>query len=56
MIGRAGEVQDNSGMKYGIILTAGSLDEMISLAAEAEANGWDGVFYWDAIAIGDSPI
>jgi alkanesulfonate monooxygenase SsuD/methylene tetrahydromethanopterin reductase-like flavin-dependent oxidoreductase (luciferase family) len=43
-------------MKYGIILTAGTLDEMISLAAEAEASGWDGVFYWDAIAIGDSPI
>jgi alkanesulfonate monooxygenase SsuD/methylene tetrahydromethanopterin reductase-like flavin-dependent oxidoreductase (luciferase family) len=44
-------------MKYGIILTAGKLDEMIALAAEAEANGWDGVFYWDAIAIGGfSPI
>lgn len=44
-------------MKYGIILTAGTLDEMIALAAEAEANGWDGVFYWDAIAMsGFSPI
>lgn len=39
-------------MKYGIILTAGTLDEMIALAAEAEVYGWDGVFYWDAIAIG----
>jgi alkanesulfonate monooxygenase SsuD/methylene tetrahydromethanopterin reductase-like flavin-dependent oxidoreductase (luciferase family) len=44
-------------MKYGIILTAGTLDEMIVLAAEAEASGWDGVFYWDAIAMsGFSPI
>jgi alkanesulfonate monooxygenase SsuD/methylene tetrahydromethanopterin reductase-like flavin-dependent oxidoreductase (luciferase family) len=44
-------------MKYGIILTAGTLYEMIALAAEAEANAWDGVFYWDAIAMsGYSPI
>lgn len=50
-------MRDNSGMKYGIILTAGTLDEMIALAVEAEANGWDGVFYWDAIAMsGFSPI
>jgi len=56
MIGRDGQVPDNDGMKYGIILTAGTLDEMIALATEAEANGWDGVFYWDAIAIGDSLI
>ncbi|MCA9862512.1 MAG: LLM class flavin-dependent oxidoreductase [Thermomicrobiales bacterium] len=49
--------RENDLMKYGIILTAGTLDEMIGLAAEAEANGWDGVFYWDAIAIsGFSPI
>ena len=27
---------------------------MADLAAEAEAAGWDGVFYYDAIAIGDT--
>ena len=39
-------------MKHGIILTTGTLDEMIGMAVEAEAAGWDGIFYWDAIAIG----
>lgn len=38
-------------MRYGIILTAGTLDEMLDLAAEADAAGWDGVFYWDGVAL-----
>ncbi len=29
---------------------------MADLAAEAEAAGWDGVFYYDAIAIGDTEL
>ncbi len=44
-------------MRYGIILTTGDIHEMIDMAGEAEAAGWDGVFYWDAIAIpGMAPI
>ena len=38
-------------MRYGIILTAGDIHEIATMAAEAEAAGWDGVFYWDGMAI-----
>ena len=40
-------------MKYGFIVTTGDPRTVADLAAEAEAAGWDGVFYWDGIAIGD---
>ena len=44
-------------MRYGIILTAGDIHEMLDMAAAAEAAGWDGVFYWDGVAIpGADPI
>ena len=44
-------------MRYGIILTAGDIHEIAAMAAEAEGAGWDGVFYWDGIAIpGVDPI
>jgi alkanesulfonate monooxygenase SsuD/methylene tetrahydromethanopterin reductase-like flavin-dependent oxidoreductase (luciferase family) len=39
-------------MKYGVIITTGAPRMVAQLAAEAEAAGWDGVFYWDGIAIG----
>ena len=39
-------------MRYGIVVNAGGPREMGELAHEAEAAGWDGVFYYDAIAIG----
>ena len=39
-------------MKYGVIVTTGDPRTAAELAAEAEAAGWDGAFYWDAIAIG----
>ena len=39
-------------MRYGVILTAGDPQAVADLAARAEAAGWDGVFYFDAIAIG----
>ncbi len=39
-------------MKHGIILNAGSPREIAALAGEAERAGWDGVFTYDAIAIG----
>jgi len=36
--------------RYGfIIYTAGDINDIVDLAVEAEAVGWDGVFYWDGI-------
>jgi alkanesulfonate monooxygenase SsuD/methylene tetrahydromethanopterin reductase-like flavin-dependent oxidoreductase (luciferase family) len=43
-------------MRFGIVVNAGDPREMAQLAAEAEAAGWDGVFYYDAIAIGDAEM
>ena len=40
-------------MKSGFIVAIGDPREAAELAAEAEAAGWDGVFTWDGIAIGD---
>jgi alkanesulfonate monooxygenase SsuD/methylene tetrahydromethanopterin reductase-like flavin-dependent oxidoreductase (luciferase family) len=38
-------------VRFGIILTGGTLDQIGDLAAAAETAGWDGVFYWDAVHI-----
>ncbi|MGI8690185.1 MAG: LLM class flavin-dependent oxidoreductase [Thermomicrobiales bacterium] len=38
-------------MRYGFIIPGGELETIIALAQEAEAAGWDGVFYWDGIYI-----
>ena len=43
-------------MKAGFIITTGDPRTAADLAAEAEAAGWDGVFTWDGIAIGDTDI
>ncbi|HEY3523206.1 MAG TPA: LLM class flavin-dependent oxidoreductase, partial [Candidatus Limnocylindrales bacterium] len=43
-------------MRVGIILNAGDPRTLGDLAAAAEAAGWDGVFYYDAIAIGDMDL
>jgi alkanesulfonate monooxygenase SsuD/methylene tetrahydromethanopterin reductase-like flavin-dependent oxidoreductase (luciferase family) len=40
-------------MRYGIVLTAGDARTAGDLAAAAEAAGWDGVFTFDALSIGD---
>ncbi|MGH2466413.1 MAG: LLM class flavin-dependent oxidoreductase, partial [Candidatus Limnocylindrales bacterium] len=40
-------------MRRGILLTTGDPRTAAELAAAAEAAGWDGVFTWDGIAIGD---
>ena len=40
-------------MKSGFIVTGADPREAAELAAEAEAAGWDGVFTWDGVAIGD---
>ncbi len=39
-------------MKFGVIVTTGDPRSVADLAAEAEAAGWDGVFYWDGVALG----
>ncbi len=38
-------------MRYGFIIPGGDLRTIIELAVEAEAVGWDGVFYWDGMYI-----
>lgn len=43
-------------MKYGFVLSFGPAQDMIRLAIEAEDAGWDGVFTWDAISIGTTPV
>jgi hypothetical protein len=43
-------------MQYGFILPGGDIHTLIELASEAEAAGWDGVFYWDAISIGSAGL
>ena len=43
-------------MKAGIVITTGDPRTAADLAAEAEAAGWDGVFSWDGVAIGDMDI
>jgi len=40
-------------MHYGIVLPKGNLDQIGDMAEAAEAVGWDGVFYWDAVHIPD---
>jgi alkanesulfonate monooxygenase SsuD/methylene tetrahydromethanopterin reductase-like flavin-dependent oxidoreductase (luciferase family) len=43
-------------MRYGIVITTGDPRLAADLAAEAEDAGWDGVFTFDAIAIGPVPL
>jgi alkanesulfonate monooxygenase SsuD/methylene tetrahydromethanopterin reductase-like flavin-dependent oxidoreductase (luciferase family) len=43
-------------VQYGVIVTGGDPLVQADLAATAEASGWDGVFSYDAIAIGDGDM
>jgi alkanesulfonate monooxygenase SsuD/methylene tetrahydromethanopterin reductase-like flavin-dependent oxidoreductase (luciferase family) len=43
-------------MRFGFVITTGDPRTIADLAAEAEDAGWDGAFYYDAIAIGDAPM
>ena len=43
-------------MQYGIVITSGDPRTAADLAAEAEEAGWDGVFTFDAVAIGDMEL
>lgn len=38
-------------MKYGMVLSFGTHDQILEMAREAEAAGWDGIFTWDDVAI-----
>ena len=38
-------------MQYGFIIPGGDVHSIVEMAVEAEAAGWDGVFYWDGIYI-----
>lgn len=40
-------------MRFGFLVSVGDPRAAAELAAEAEAAGWDGVFSWDGIAIGE---
>ncbi len=40
-------------MKFGFIITGGEPRAQVELARAAEAAGWDGVFTWDGIHVGD---
>jgi alkanesulfonate monooxygenase SsuD/methylene tetrahydromethanopterin reductase-like flavin-dependent oxidoreductase (luciferase family) len=40
-------------VKFGFIITGGEAHEQVALAQAAEAAGWDGVFTWDGIHVGD---
>lgn len=40
-------------MKYGFVVTSGSAQDIVDLAGEVEAAGWDGFFTWDGISVGD---
>lgn len=43
-------------MKYGFVLSYGEPADILRMAKEAEDAGWDGVFTWDAISIGATPV
>ena len=38
-------------MQYGFTIPGGEIHTVIEMAGEAEEAGWDGIFYWDGIAI-----
>ena len=40
-------------MRYGFLIPTGDPRSVAELASEVEEAGWDGVFYWDGICVGD---
>jgi hypothetical protein len=40
-------------VRYGFIITGGPVHEQVELARAAEEAGWDGVFTWDGVHVGD---
>jgi alkanesulfonate monooxygenase SsuD/methylene tetrahydromethanopterin reductase-like flavin-dependent oxidoreductase (luciferase family) len=45
--------QERRRVRYGFIIPGGDPLTVAELAGEAEAAGWDGVFYYDAICVGE---
>lgn len=43
-------------MKFGIVTSAGSVHDYVTMAREAEACGWDGIFAWDDIVVEPVPV
>lgn len=41
-------------MRYGVVIPTGDPRTVADLAREAEAAGWDGVFTWDGIYVGET--
>lgn len=39
-------------MRFGFVASHGSAHQVLAMAQEAEAGGWDGFFTWDGISIG----
>ncbi|NTW39555.1 MAG: LLM class flavin-dependent oxidoreductase [Cellulomonadaceae bacterium] len=39
-------------MRYGFVASSGTATQVVQMASEMEAAGWDGYFTWDAISIG----
>lgn len=39
-------------MRFGFVGSYGSVHELLGMAQEAEAHGWDGFFTWDGISVG----
>lgn len=40
-------------MKFGFVASFGSVGQIIEMTREAEAHGWDGVFTWDGMSVGE---
>ena len=41
-------------MRFGFVATHGPVGELVTLARETDAHGWDGFFTWDALSIAGS--
>ncbi|CAN5904355.1 LLM class flavin-dependent oxidoreductase [soil metagenome] len=51
--GDSGSTSGCRRVNYGFIVTQGDPHTAADLAREAEEAGWDGVFYWDGICVGE---
>ncbi|NLE70516.1 MAG: LLM class flavin-dependent oxidoreductase, partial [Actinomycetales bacterium] len=40
-------------MRFGMVGSYGTTDQLLEIARAADAAGWDGFFTWDAISVGD---
>jgi alkanesulfonate monooxygenase SsuD/methylene tetrahydromethanopterin reductase-like flavin-dependent oxidoreductase (luciferase family) len=49
----AGTMGEEVRLRYGFLVPSGDPRTVAGLAREAEGAGWDGVFYWDGICVGN---